>query len=152
MAKFTTEQATAVAAITQVINEWGDELDKNNGLSMREADVLSADVQYNVGGQWREGLDAVCAFYNGRAEQHAAGAGIPVMRHIISNFRVSFTSESQADADYLLLFFNKVGTPPFLDYCDPIALADVRMKCRRDDDGHWRISRFDSGQIFIRGA
>ncbi len=46
------------------------------------------------------------------------------------------------------LFFAAVGTPPF-NTCDPAALADVRMECRRVADGHWRIS--DSGQIFRRG-
>jgi hypothetical protein len=108
-------------------------------------------VRYFVGGEWREGIDAVCGFYKGRAETHLAGAGMPVMRHIISNFRVDFTAADHAGAEYLLLFFNKVGTPPFLDYCDPIALADVKMECRRDAEGDWRISYFNSGQIFIRG-
>ena len=73
------------------------------------------------------------------------------MRHISSNFRVSFVAEDKAEVGFLLLFFAKVGTPPFTDYCDPLAVADVRMECRRDADGEWRISRFDSGQIFRRG-
>ena len=56
VAKFSTEQAAAVAAIQQVINEWGDELDQNSGLKMTEADVLTKDCRYFVGGEWREGI------------------------------------------------------------------------------------------------
>lgn len=150
MAKFTPQQAADVLAIKQVIYEWGDELDINNGLSMRAVDCLTGDVRYNVGGQWREGLEAVEAFYQGRAEAARAGAGLMTMRHIISSLRVSFDDADNASVGYLLLFFAALGDPPF-DKCDPLAVADVRMKCRRDADGEWRIAMFDSGQIFRRG-
>ena len=151
MARFSSEQAAARAAIEQVINEWGDELDINDGLKMREAAVLTDEVEYFVGGEWRSGIDAVCAFYAERRARLQAGDGAPVMRHIISNFRIAFTGEASADVGFLLLFFAKVGEPPFADYCDPLAVADVRMSVRADADGDWRISRFDSGQIFRRG-
>ena len=151
MAKFNAEQAADVAAIQQVINEWGNELDCNDGLKMREADVLSEDCRYFVGGEWREGRDAAADFYVARKARLEAADGAPVMRHIMSNYRVTFTAPGQADAGFLLLFFAKVGEPPFVGYCDPLAVADVRMECRREADGHWRIARFDSGQIFQRG-
>lgn len=151
MAKFTSEQAAAIAAISQVINEWGDELDVHDGLKMREAGVLAEDVAYFVGGEWRSGIDAVCAFYVERRAKLEAAGGAPVMRHIISNFRVTFSGDASADVGFLLLFFAKAGTPPFTDYCDPLAVADVRMQVRADAAGDWRISRFDSGQIFRRG-
>lgn len=151
MAKFTPAQATAIAAISQVINEWGDELDINDGLKMREAAVLADDCEYFVGGEWRTGIDAVCAFYVERRARLEAGDGAPVMRHIISNYRVTFTGDTSADVGFLLLFFAKAGTPPFTDYCDPLAVADVRMSVRADAAGDWRITRFDSGQIFRRG-
>ena len=73
------------------------------------------------------------------------------MRHTNSNFRVDFTSATEAEAGFPLLFFAKVGTPPFVGYCDPLAIADVRMTCRCEADGHWRIAQFDSGHIFQRG-
>ncbi|MCT2399680.1 nuclear transport factor 2 family protein [Novosphingobium mangrovi (ex Huang et al. 2023)] len=149
MAKFTPQQAADVLAIKQVIYEWGDELDINNGLSMRKADCLAEDVQYFVGGEWRDGLAAVEAFYKGRAEAMTAGPGLMTMRHIITSLRVSFDDADHAKVGYLLVFF---ATVTDLDkYCDPLAVADVKMECRRDNDGEWRISRFDSGQIFKRG-
>lgn len=151
MAKFTLEQAAAIAAIQQVINEWGDELDQRNGLTIRQSGVLTEDCQYNVAGEWRDGIAATAQFYAERSPRLEAAGGVPVMRHIISNFRISFVAEDHAKTDYLLLFFSKVGTAPFTDYCDPIALAEVQMECKRGADGEWRISRFDSGQIFRRG-
>lgn len=150
MAKFDAEQTAAIAAIQQVINEWGDELDKNDGLKMLEADVLAEDCRYFVGGEWREGRAAVARFYKERKERLEAAGGAPVMRHIMSNYRVTFTARDKAEVGFLLLFFARVGTPPF-DTCDPSAVADVRMECRCEADGHWRISRFDSGQTFRRG-
>lgn len=151
MAKFSAEQTASVLAIKQVIYEWGDELDLHNGETMPERDVLTKDCDYFVGGEWRNGIDAVKAFYDSRiAAQREAGA-VMVMRHFITNMKVAFLSETHAKVDFLLLFFAKAGDPPFIGYCDPLATADVWMECRREDDGHWRISRFNSTQTFIRG-
>ncbi|MET1755613.1 nuclear transport factor 2 family protein [Novosphingobium sp. RD2P27] len=148
MAKFTPEQAADVLAVKQVIYEWGDELDINNGLKILDSGVLADDVRYFVGGEWREGKEAVGQFYQGRKEQ--LGDNAPVMRHIITSLRVSFTGSDHAKVGYLLVFFAKAGTPPFDGYCDPLAVADVKMECTRDASGEWRISLFDSGQIFRR--
>jgi len=151
MAKFTAAQAADVLAVKQTIYDWGDELDLHNGESITTRDCLTGDVEYFVGGEWRMGIEAVQAFYNGRiAAQREAGA-VMVMRHFITNLKVNFVSEDHAKADFLLLFFAKPGTPPFMA-CDPLATADVWMECKRGPDGAWRISKFNSTQIFIRGA
>lgn len=151
MAKFTPEQAASIAAIKQVIYEWGDELDLNSGLKMVEADVLTKDVRYNVGGEWRDGLDGVMGFYNARWDRLEAAGGAPVMRHLLTNLRIAFVDDDNAKVTYQLLFFAATGEPPFVGKADPLAVADVRMETRREADGHWRISLFDSGQIFQRG-
>ncbi len=151
MAKFNPDQLAAIAAIQQVINEWGDELDQNDGLKITEANILADDIRYNVGGAWRDGVAEVAKFYQERKERLESQGGAPVMRHIISNFRISFVGDDKAEVGFLLIFFAATGTPPFTDYCDPLAVADVGMECKRDGDGDWRISRFDSGQIFRRG-
>lgn len=150
MAKFDADQIGAVLAIKQAIYEWGDELDLHNGETITQRDCLTSDVEYFVGGEWRNGIGEVQAFYNGRiAAQREAGA-VMVMRHFITNIKVSFDSDGHAKADFLLLFFAKPGEPPFMQ-CDPLASADVWMECKRGEDGHWRISKFNSTQIFIRG-
>ena len=151
MAKFSAEQAVSVLAINQVINEWGDELDRNDGLSIRGANVLTEDCRYFVGGEWRDGLDAAAQFYADRKARLQAAGGAPVMRHLITNLKVTFDSASSAKAEFLLLFFAHVGEPPFVGYSDPLAVADVHMECRCGDDGDWLISRFESEQIFQRG-
>ena len=149
MAKFSAAQAADVLAIQQVINEWGDELDQNSGLQITAKKVLTDDVRYFVNGEWREGIAGVQAFDDGRREQ--LGDNAPVMRHVHGNYRVSFVAEDHAKIGFLLVFFAKAGTPPFVGYCDPLAVADVEMECRRDADGDWKISLFNSGQIFRRG-
>jgi hypothetical protein len=151
VARFTPEQAASIAAIKQVIYEWGDELDVNSGLKMSKVDILTGDVRYNVGGEWREGLEAVQAFYDARWDRLQATGGAPVMRHLLTNPRIKFTDEDTASVTYQLLFFAATGEPPFVGKADPLAVADVRMETRREADGHWRISLFDSGQIFQRG-
>src|SRR3546814_7940933 len=98
---------------------------------MRERDCLTKDVQYNVGGQWRDGIDAVMDFYKGRAAAMEASGGLMVMRHIITSLRVSFDQADHAKVGYLLVFFATKGEQPFTDYCDPLAVADVRMEYRR---------------------
>ena len=151
MAKFDVEQVMAVAAIKQVIYEWGDELDLNDGLNMRNANVLTQDCRYCVGEQWREGIEAVGQFYEERMARLKEANAVPVMRHIITNLKIAFTEGEPAKVEFMLVFFAKPGEPPFTDYCDPLAVADVHMECKTEEDGHWRISKFDSGQIFRRG-
>lgn len=151
MAKFTPEQAADVLAIKQVVYDWADELDVNDGLKIVEADVLCKDVRYFVGGEWKEGVGAVSEFYTSRKDRLEAAGGVPVMRHQIMGVRVYFDGPDKARMGYQLLFFAKVGEPPMAGYCDPLATADVRMEARREADGHWRISMFDSNQVFQRG-
>ena len=151
MAKFTAEQAADVLAIKQVIYEWADELDVNDGLKINEANVLAQDVRYFVGGEWREGIDAVAEFYSARKQRLIEANALPVMRHMIVGIRVTFDGADKARTGYQLLFFAKPGTPPIAGYCDPLATADVRMEIKREADGHWRIASFDSGQVFQRG-
>jgi hypothetical protein len=150
VAKFDAEQAAAVAAITQVVNEWGREVDTNYGRSIKQADVLTKDCRCNLAGQWIKGLDEVAKFYAEHYERLKAGEGPPVIRQIVTNFRVSFTSETEAKVGFVLLLFAKVGKAPFSDYCDPVEIADVRVECRREADDHWRISMLDSDRIFRR--
>lgn len=148
LVRFTTEQIPAITAIQQLAAVWADELDRHNGLDISGGiGLLTDDCRYNVGGAWREGRAEAIAFYAGRR----AGldpANLPVMRHVISNFRIAFTDETSARMTFLLLFFaNNAGG----NAADPLAVADCRMEFRRDADGDWLISLFDSHQSLRRG-
>jgi hypothetical protein len=150
MAQFSSDQAAAVAAIQQVINDWGHELDHGGGRTLAEADVLAPDCRYLIGGEWRESADAVARYYRERWDRLEATGGAPVIRMVFSNFRTRFVSEDRAEVTLMLQSFAGVGEPPFIGHCDASALADVEIECRRDVGSHWRISRYEGRHIFER--
>ena len=150
MAKFDLEQAAAVAAMMQLISEWTHEVDTNGGRRIKQADLLTKDCRCKLSDQWIEGLDEIAKFYKEIYAQAEAGEGMPVIRQLVTNFRVSFSSKTEAKVGFELLLFAKRGKVPFRDYCEPVEVADVHVDCRREADGHWRISRLDSDRIFRR--
>lgn len=142
--------AGAVAAITQLMNEWAHEVDANYGRGMVEADLLTPDCRAKLEDKWISGRDAIGAFYKARFAGIKPGEPAPIIRQLLSNFRIALANENEAKVGLNLLLFFKVGTVPFSDYCDPVEVADVRAECRRGADGHWRISMLDSDRIFRR--
>lgn len=150
MAKFDSEQAASIAAIQQLIHEWAHELDEGNGV-VAMGELLTSDVRYNVGGQWREDRAAVLAFY---AERHARLAateeGLPFHRHALHNLRTTFTGADSAEIAFGLVYWTEAGMASKRDHADPALVADVRMHVRREGDGHWRIALFDSALSFRR--
>ena len=149
MAKFNIEQALAVTEVQQLINDWAHELDVNNGLQI--SGLVTADCVYTVGGASRQGRAAVEQFYQERLKRLSAQPqGVPTQRHTLSNLRVAFRSAGEVSITFTLIYFTTAGMASGLNHADPAAVADVRMDCRRDDDGHWRIAMFDSNQTFRR--
>ena len=149
MAKFSMEQALAVVAIQQLINDWAQDLDIHNGLNVPA--LVTRECVYNVGGTAREGRAAVEKFYQERlARLSAQPGGVPTQRHTLSNLRVSFRNASDVSITFTLVYFTTAGMASGLNHADPAAVADVRMDCRLEDDGHWRIAKFDSNQTFRR--
>jgi ketosteroid isomerase-like protein len=149
LARFTAEQAQAVVEIQQLINDWGYDLDLHNGEHI--AELVTEDCSYLVGGAPREGRAAVVQFYIDRKARLAATAeGVPTHRHALANLRVSFAAASEASITFNLIYFSTMGVAAGVEHADPASYADVRMNCRRDADGHWRIARFDSNQAFRR--
>jgi hypothetical protein len=149
LARFTAEQAQAVVEIQQLINDWGYELDIHNGQNI--AELVTEDCAYTVGGTLRTGRAGVVQFYAERLARLAATPeGVPIHRHALANLRVSFASASEASITFNLIYFSTMGVAAGTDHAEPASYADVRMDCRRDADGHWRIARFDSNQAFRR--
>lgn len=149
MARFTAEQAHAVVEIQQLINDWGYELDLSNGKNV--GDLVTEDCVYVVRGEARNGRAAVVRFYADRlAQLTGTPEGVPTNRHAISNLRVDFRSAGEASITFSLTFFSTLGVAAGTDHADPALYADVRMVCRREADGHWRIARFDSTPVFRR--
>ena len=142
MTQFTIEQAVAVAAVQQLINEWSLELDLHHGKNI--ATLVTEDCAYVVGDGPRQGRAAIVEFYRGIGEMMSG----QTMRHLNSNLCVGFRGPDAVSITFNLLFFTTAGTGSTAP--DPAAVADVRMDCRREPDGHWRISRMDSNQPFPR--
>jgi len=149
VAKFNTEQALVVVEVQQLINDWAHELDVNNGLHI--SNLVTDDCHYMVGGTPRQGRGEVEKFYQERLQRLSAlPTGVPTQRHTLSNLRVSFRNANDVAITFSLVYFTTAGMASGLNHADPAAVADVRMDCRRDHDGHWRISKFDSNQTFRR--
>ena len=55
MARFSADQAADITAIQQVVNELGDELDRNDGLKMLDADGHWRISQFDSGQTFRRG-------------------------------------------------------------------------------------------------
>jgi hypothetical protein len=143
------EQVLTVAAVQQLIHDWAYELDVNNGLHISE--LVTGDCIYVVGGATREGRAAVEKFYQDRLVRLSAlPQGVPTQRHTLSNLRVNFRSATEVSITFTLVYFTTAGMASGLNHADPAAVADVRMDCRRDDGGEWRIAKFDSNQTFRR--
>lgn len=146
MAKFTVEEATAWVAIQQLINEWGRELDVNNGLNIGA--LVTEECAYTVRGVERKKRAEVEAFYKGRLSEFPDGP--PIQRHVQTNLVVTFTSADEAAIAFTLVYFTTAIVAAGASEADPCAVADVKMTCRRCDDGHWRIAMFDSVQSLVR--
>jgi hypothetical protein len=150
VAKFDLQQAAAVVAIQQLVHEWAHELDVHNGLQ-HMAELLTEDCRYNVAGSWRENRAEVQKFYKDRyARLQATEEGVPFHRHALHNLRTSFKSEELAAVEFGLIYFTTAGVAAKQDHSDPALVSDVQMECRREHDGHWRISRFESALSFRR--
>jgi len=149
VAKFNMEQALTVATVQQLIGDWAHELDVHNGLHI--SNLVTEDCLYTVGGAPRQGRAAVERFYRERLERLSARPeGVPTQRHTLSNLRVSFRTANEVSITFSLVYFTTAGMASGLNHADPAAVADVRMDCRRDDDGQWLIAMFDSNQTFRR--
>ena len=108
MAKVDPARVADILSVQQLINEWADELDLRNGLSM--ADLLCEDVVYTVRGGARHSREEVLAFYRQRfAELEATPAGVPVHRHAVINLRTQFRSGDEVTCRFGMIYFSAMG-------------------------------------------
>lgn len=149
MAKFSLEEIIAVGEIQQLINDWVYELDFNHGLTIDQ--IVTEDCSYVMHAGVRSGRREIVESYRQRAERLTKDGGeIPQMRHLNANLRVAFRDKDNAAITFGMTFYTAEGNPAGARHTDATAVADVWMDCRRESDGHWRISRFDSTQPFVR--
>ena len=149
MPRFDQQSATATMELHQLIAEWGDDLDITGGQNVTA--LCTGDCVYMLGGKPHQGHDAINAFYAARNERVRTQQkdGIRTQRHAISNIRVSFQDADKASAGFLVVNYSGEGAPPVTDLGGPTIVADARMEFRREADGEWRISLFDSKPVFV---
>ncbi|HEX7852791.1 MAG TPA: nuclear transport factor 2 family protein [Sphingobium sp.] len=149
MARFDKEEAGEVLALHQLVADWCYRLDIHNCTGVEA--LCTEDVEYLVGGVPHRGRDAVAAFYAARNERVAKHQrdGVRTQRHSVSNFRVEFTGKDSASIAFLLVNYSAEGPAPALNLVGPTIIADSRFECRRNADGEWMISLFDSKPTFI---
>lgn len=149
MPRFTQETAVAALELHQLIAEWGNELDLNGGSNI--APLLTEDCNYLLAGKPFRGHEAILKFYADRNERVRTQQkdGIRTQRHAITNLRVSFKDSNNATVHFLIVNFSAEGPAPVFNATNPTIVADVRMECRLEADGEWRISEFDSAPVFV---
>ncbi len=149
MPRFTQQNAADAMDVHQLIIEWGHELDINNAINI--TDSCTQDCTYYLAGKPFTGHDAIKQFYAARNERVRTQQkdGVRTQRHTISNLRVTFADKDSAVIHFMLVNYSKEGKPPALDLVGPTIVADCKMEAKREADGEWRISLFDSTPIFI---
>ncbi len=149
MPRFTAETAIAALEIEQLVIDWGYDLDLNGGMNV--APLCTDDCHYLVGGTLHQGHGPITAFYTDRNERVATQQkdGVRTQRHTITNMRIQFPAADHGSAQFMLVNYSGEGKAPILNLVGPTIVADCRMEFRRDADGEWRISLFDSTPMFI---
>jgi hypothetical protein len=149
MPKFDQQTAVAAMEIQQLVSEWVAELDFNGGLTMPR--LITEDCEYFVGGTLYRGHAPVLKFYTDRGERVRTQQrdGVRTQRHTVSTFRISFPAAGETEFFFTLVNYSAEGKAPALNLVGPTIIADCRMQARREADGEWRISLFDSTPVFI---
>ncbi len=145
MPKLDSNRAVAIVAIQQLVYDWASELDVHDGVHM--ATLVSKDCTYHVRGMAREGRNAVVQFYAERLAELQAKGVTMTQRHAISNIRIQFENDGEAQFTFLLTYYMSFSAAPVSGYTGPTAVADCSMRAVLED-GNWRISFFDSVQTF----
>ena len=148
MPKFENGSTASVVELTQLVNDWGYDLDMTGGSNV--AALCTEDCDYRVGGTSHRGHDGIRAFYAARNERVRTQQkdGVRTQRHTLSSIRVSFQSEDRADVTFIVVNYSAEGKAPALDLVGPTIIADSRFECRREGR-EWRIALFDSTPVFI---
>jgi hypothetical protein len=116
-------------AIESVLVEWAWLIDQGRA---QEACVLfTQDAEQSVAGVTASGIDAIAQGLKRRAEMTGRTS-----RHVISNLRLSMSSDTIVDATWILtLYRSDDADKP----AKPMMVNDVRDTFRKEADG-WKIS------------
>jgi hypothetical protein len=146
MRKFDQDQAIAAIELEQMVSDYFLILDSEGGGGA--LGFFTEDVVVNIGAINYTGHAAMKKFYEGVAGAKAAG-GDRTVRHGFINFRVVFPEKNRASVTFLNVTWAGPGKPPLTDATMPSIVTDVRMECRREADGQWKVFNYSGSPIFI---
>jgi uncharacterized protein (TIGR02246 family) len=115
-------------------------VDHENGEGV--ADLFTEDGVYSVANGQNAGRPAIAESYKQRAAR-----GSRLSRHVQTNLRVVFASDSEARGLSILTLWADDGEAP-LDLKMPISVTDVEDEYVKEPDGAWRIRHRHLGQVF----
>ena len=124
-------------------------LDMEGGIAA--IDFFTEDVVVDVGKMSCSGRAEMARHYQAREERilHEQQSGVRTGRHGPVNFRVVFPATDRATISVLVVTFSGGGEPPLPNATTPSVVTDVRLECRRETDGQWRIFQYDGAPIFV---
>lgn len=146
MRKFDQDQAIAAIELQQMVSDYFLILDSEGGGAA--LGFFTEDVVVNIGAINYTGHSGMKKFYEGVARAGTAG-GVRTVRHGFISFRVVFPEKNHASVSFLNVSWAGPGKPPLMNATLPSIVTDVRMECRREADGQWKVFNYSGSPIFV---
>lgn len=149
MRKFTPDEMLTAYQLEQLLYDFAEELDRNDGKDAGR--FYTEDGRFITGAGPVEGRAAIQAFYDKRNENVAKYQkdGTRTGRHTFLNVRVHIHDGHSATIHFTNVNYAGEGKAPVQGLKGPSAIADCRMECRRQPDGHWLFSEFAPSQALL---
>ncbi len=132
--------ARARQEIEALTIEFWYRVDHENGNGV--ADLFTEDGVYSVANGQSAGRAAIAESYKQRAAR-----GPRLSRHVQTNLRVVFASDTEARGLSILTLWADDGEAP-LDLKMPISVSDIEDEYVQEADGAWRIRHRHLRQVF----
>jgi hypothetical protein len=149
MPRFDRESALIAIELQQIVAEFANEIDSNDGLDL--AGFYTEDGVFFVGDTPYKGREAIGKFYRDRLERIPAlhKDGIRVGAHTFLNLRTEVRDAHNASVFFTNVSYAGEGKPPVRMTITPAMITTCRMDFRLEADGRWRITSFTGTPVFI---
>ena len=145
---FSTDAATAVIELKQMLLDLSHDIDINHGVNAWEFYTEQCTVVF--GALAFAGQAGVKKFYADRLENirlHAKDGR--TTRHTCANVRAISASPDRATVTCLIVTYGGDGKLPIMNGTTPIGISDSRYECERGSDRQWRIAGHFGSPIFV---
>ena len=150
--RFDPETAAIVMELTQMLYDFGHEIDANQGRDITE--YYAADGVWELGDKTLAGHAALNDFYATHYDRvrREEKDGVRQVLHAFVDVRVTVADDrTTATLDFFNLNFSAGGARPVAGPIQPNMIVECHMDVRREADGMWRIVRFTGVPQFTGG-